>query len=188
MPPAYCSGMTISEHLEFSVLTAPVAAVDRRALSQAWYSALYGNRAAAHKNAPEPHRVCDVPFAKRREAHSTGAHHAAPGASRTPAHGSEFSLRGLQIERRAPRSALARKIERTFLPPRSAVRKASFSIDGSQGRVQVLLQSRGSRIKLVAICPPKARNEVATALVQARYALAIRGIDLDAETRSSPVC
>jgi hypothetical protein len=93
-----------------------------------------------------------------------------------------------QVERRAPRSALARKIERTFLHPCAVTRKASFAIDGAQGRVQVLLQRQGSRIKLVAICPVKARAEVATALAQARYALALRGIELDAQMRGEAAC
>src|SRR5581483_5549433 len=33
--------MTISDQLQFSILSAPVASADRRVLSQAWYSALY---------------------------------------------------------------------------------------------------------------------------------------------------
>lgn len=88
-------------------------------------------------------------------------------------------------ERRAPRSPLARKIERAFLKPHSGVRKGSFTFEGEHGRVHVVLHSRGTQLKLVAICPPKARSHVCAALAQARYALALRGIDLDADARSA---
>jgi hypothetical protein len=95
---------------------------------------------------------------------------------------------GPSADRRGPRSALARKIERAFLRPRTTCKKASFTVEGEHGRVHVLLQSRGSQLKLVAICPPKARPQVAAALAQARYALAMRGFDLDADTRSAVPC
>jgi hypothetical protein len=184
--------MTITEELQFSVLTAPVAALDRRALSQAWYSALYGNGGAAKSvkaNAAVPSALTSC------------AHSATPAAPRAECAGLQRSLQtttraakmperaqGVPADRRGPRSALARRIERAFLRPRSASKKASFTLDGEHGRVHVLLQSRGSHLKLVAICPPKAQPHVAAALAQARYALAMRGIDLDADTRSATSC
>ncbi len=182
--------MTITEQLQFSVLTAPVAAFDRRALSQAWYSALYGWGDTSAGSGP--------PSTSLEQAAPLAATHAQSGAVRSEVPPREPALarrlktpvyaQGLPPERRAPRSPLARKIERAILRPRSAARKSSFTVEGAHGRVHVLLQSRGAQLKLVAICPPKARAHVAAALAQARYALALRGIDLDADARGTVQC
>lgn len=183
--------MTISEQLQFSVLSAPVATLDRRTLSQAWYSALYGNgegRAAKHpaplpssqsggfrRSAPEPAQAAaGSPRAQTR---------ARPHAERD-----QIQANGAAAERRAPRSALARRIERAFLRPRDPSSKASFTLDDDDGRVHVVLHSRGAQVQLIAICPPKARARVAAALAQARYALALRGIDLEADMRAAAAC
>lgn len=182
--------MTITEQLQFSVLTAPVATLDRRTLSQAWYSALYGSgkaqTAAAKRLMP----------ASRATATAPSLH--APAASQTrefPTHALQTNASRkfdrtdeAQLDRRAPRSPLARKIERAFLRPRRAEQKNAFTVEGEHGRVHVLLQSRGTQLRLVAICPPKARAQVAAALAQARYALALRGIDLDTDTRGAQQC
>jgi hypothetical protein len=183
--------MTITEQLQFSVLTAPVAAVDRRALSQAWYSALYGtggSGSTAVKAARPLEGAASEPksvYARARATSPPIERHATlrAAAVKTVAH-----AEGAPADRRAPRSPLARKIERAFLHPRSNSKKTSFSVDGEEGRVHVILQSRGLQLKLIAICPEKARAQVAAALAQARYALAMRGIDLDADTRSAVPC
>lgn len=184
----YASAMTITEQLQFSVLTAPVAALDRRTLSQAWYSALYGGAAPANalKGA-----IPAAQEAQRPVVRAGTARHERP--ERTPSRlgGTARAAQRVQAvpgDRRAPRSALARKIERAILRPRSAAQKASFTIEGDQGRVHILLHTHGTQIKLVAICPPKARAYVAAALAQARYALASRGIELDAQTRGAASC
>ena len=181
--------MTITEQLQFSVLTAPVASVDRRALSQAWYSALYGTakppsqakRTALPCTQAPPSRPQPREDAEKQEA----AHHAIARVQ-TPERADRTA--GTSPERRAPRSRLARKIERMLLRPRAAAHKTSFSIDAEQGRVHVILHARGAQLRLVAICPPKARAHVAAALAQARYALAARGLDLSAETRGGATC
>jgi hypothetical protein len=182
--------MTITEQLQFSVLTAPVATLDRRTLSQAWYSALYGAgnaKNAAAKPAHESLVTGACAGAPRPSAASVSERQCRPAIE---PHAAKTATRnaGAPLERRAPRSALARKIERVFLRPRSAARKASFTIEGESGRVHVLLQSHGTQLKLVAICPPKARAQVAAALAQVRYALALRGMDLQAEAREAQPC
>lgn len=177
--------MTISEHLGFSVLTVPVAALDRRTLSQAWYSALYGDRqtpapAKAQTASPVLRRAPsrrEVPAQCTGRLREPAAPAVAHDAVRAPL------ARGGEVERRSPRSTLARRIERTFLHSKHAPRKASFALDGEHGRVQIILRSQGSRLKLVAICAPKAKAQVAHALAQARYALALRGIDLESQAR-----
>jgi hypothetical protein len=190
MPRAYATRMTITEQLQFSVLTAPVASLDRRALSQAWYSALYGNGCAA--STKKPAQRAPQAGEQVRTPRGTPASTPAADVTRAPARSgpakSPAQAEASPVDRRAPRSALARKIERAFLRPRSATHKTSFTVEGDQGRVHVLLQTRGSQLKLVAICPPRARAGVAAALAQARYALALRGIDVDAETRGASPC
>lgn len=181
--------MTISEQLHFSVLTAPVATLDRRTLSQAWYSALYGDGApanAAKSGTPQaPDTQPPVVHAGQMavNAQPERAHALRAGNAK-----SAQRVQGAPADRRAPRSALARKIERAVLRPRGPAHKASFTIEGDHGRVHLVLHTQGTQLKLVAICPPKARAHVAAALSQARYALASRGIDLDAQTRGAVAC
>jgi hypothetical protein len=177
--------MTITEDLEFSVLTAPIAAVDRRALSQAWYSALYTSSERTAVPASAPAKIGKpAPAALPRSAARSAAHsHTAARVNGGKIAPAGQSRGGPSIERRAPRSRLARSIERRFLHPSAAAQKASFHLDGDHGRVQVLLRSAGSRVQLIAICPRRAEAHVAAALAQARYALALRGIDLEARTQ-----
>jgi hypothetical protein len=182
--------MTISEQLGFSILSAPIATVDRRALSQAWYSALYGDKAPPVAAAAVPaksegksaHPRCTSVAATARHSSATCAQ-APLQARRVP-----LSIRGGEIERRSPRSSLARKIERAFLRPAAAPQKATFAVGGKHGRVQVMLRQQGKQLKLVAICTAKAKPYVANALAHARYALALRGVDLQAEMRETAAC
>lgn len=183
----------MTQQLGFSVLTAPLAAIDRRALSQAWYSALHlaherkseslalGKPAVEHTmiaarvhEAPETHARVRVSESKPRNNGATKK------ARRTDVPAA--------VDRRARRSTLARKIEQTFLHPSGNVRRATFSIDGTHARVHVTLQTSNGRARLVAVCPPAVRGPVAQALAQARYALASRGIDLTIETADQAAC
>ena len=184
--------MTITDQLQFSVLTAPVAALDRRTLSQAWYSALYRSGASApvrgkcaleasnggaHGNANP--RACAAAAGEREPAFA---------AVQTASRSQNERSAGVPMERRAPHSPLARRIERAFAHRNRPAAKNTFVIEGAHGRVHVLLQSRGPRLKLIAICPQRARAQVAAALAQARYTLALRGIDLDASARGNEQC
>ena len=83
------------------------------------------------------------------------------------------------VERRAPRSPLARKIASVFLDSRSRVERSTFTIGRDGARVHVVLQSKGDCVRLVAICAPAYRDVVARALAQARFALASRGCVVD---------
>jgi len=169
----------MTQELGFSILTAPLAAMDRRALSQAWYSAL--------------HLVNESP-ATPKAAHALGkttsshAHHSTAGP-RSPkrknaavplwARRETVAPRGTaQVDRRARRSPLAREIERAFLRPVRSLQRATFSVDGYAGRVHVALQTSASGLHLIAVCSPKARAAVTRALEEARYALATRGVEL----------
>jgi hypothetical protein len=171
----------MSQQLGFSVLSAPIAAIDRRALSQAWYSALHlahglakepaltGNRTHAQKNGA-PSRI----HGRRSDA----ARCARAEALSTPRESRASRSHIVEADRRAPRSPLARKIERVFLHPARAPERTTFSLEGDRGRVHVSVQSGPSGFRLIAVCSPRARALVAHALQEARFALAARGIVL----------
>ena len=175
----------MTQQLGFTVLSAPVALCDRRALSQAWYSALH-----LHKERS------GAPFVRGRDstqADSFAHTHASPGPSmamprgsfhRAVSIGAALALPGPPAhERRLLPSKLAQRIERAFAAPKSPPKHAAFSLEGGRGRVQILLRSNGGQTQLVALCPAAARDVVARALAQARYALALRGITIAADVR-----
>ena len=191
MRAGYAACMTINEQLQFSVLSAPVASLDRRTLSQAWYSALYGARERAgtdlraKRSSGAPPRTFET---ARANARAVCVQPSRPSQARLPLATGDRTGLPAGSERRAARSILARKIERVFLQPKNRPHKASFSLEGDCGRVHVILQSHGAQAKLVAVCSPAARAHVAQALAQARYALALRGIDLQPDVREAPAC
>jgi hypothetical protein len=178
-----------TDELRCSIITAPIAAIDRRALSQAWYSALH--RAGGKTVAAQPPRAAgraqgETPIRARspRTAESTtgtGRPDATRRANAAPIRAGEP-----MIDRRAPRSSLSRCIERRFLDPRANVRRATFELGAGGARVHVVLQSRGASVRLVAFCAREQRDRVARALAQARFALARHGIALDATTEERP--
>lgn len=170
-----------------SVLSTPVALCDRRALSEAWFSALHVHKEAQQSKPLSPAaraagpvtgtiqrggrdgaRVQPVALLPQRTLRSGGA---ARVAETPPC-----------AERRSSRSKLARQIVRTFSRP-APPNHASFSIGEHRGRVQILLRSDGPFVTLVALCAPAARASVARALADARYALAMRGILLGTDVR-----
>ena len=84
------------------------------------------------------------------------------------------------LERRAPTSELARRIERRIARqvPRTAA--ASFAISAGDGRVHVIVRSDGASTRILAVCAPALRASVERALAQARFTLAARGIRAEA--------
>ena len=179
--------MTISEQLRFSILSAPVAAADRRALSQAWYSALY-RQPLKQSPAPSPARrgcggACIAPRVCVRP-------HAQPpvnGGARQSLKHEPVCPRGA-VERRAPQLDIARKIgELAATRTRKRV-AATFIIDASGARVRVLVAANGAKVRLIAICAKKLEATVAAALAQARYAAASGALQLHAQTVEDRKC
>ena len=179
--------MTISEQLSLSVLTAPVASLDRRTLSQAWYSALY--RGAT------PHRALELPrqHVRGRSGAFAGTvgsvqNLTAPAPQARVAKGGACPARagaeGPSAERRSARTPLARRIERLLLRPGEPVRRAALAVDGSGARVHLVLHTQGNQTMLLALCPRRSLERVAQALEQARYALASRGVALQTLVRA----
>ena len=171
----------MTRQLEISILAAPLASIDRRVLSQAWYSALRLGR--EERTLPAPHaRAIDGRFDARaghivagarsgpRAAASTLRSRVTARAAIGPAELSRLRRTSLQ------RAVLARAIVTTFSQPQTGLKRATFSLGPGSGRIHVVLQTKGERTTLVALCPPELTVVVARALAQARLTLAQRGI------------
>jgi hypothetical protein len=180
----------MTQQLEVSILAAPLAAIDRRALSQAWYSALHLARqdrrlVPARECGPrivatpkEPKLQDETDLCRPRAAELRVEHF--------------VQIKPLQVTMQsgagrisANRVALplSQRIERRFAHSTSHLRRATFSMGRGAARVHVILQTNGNVATLVALCRPQMRGVVARALAQARLALATRGVLLDCETR-----
>lgn len=177
--------MTITQELQFSVLSAPVAQTDRRALSQAWFSALY----SAKKSSGETRSTKAVAGEKAKTAsREPSSDKCRPQRTTelralTPRRGSPRVA--ISAERRAPRLPLTKKIETFAQRVHRQPAAATFVLDAKHGRVGILIRTDGSRVRLTAICSERSKKAVASALTQAAYALAPHGLRLEAETRDA---
>jgi hypothetical protein len=181
----------MTQQLHVSILAAPLAAIDPRALSQAWYSALrLAHDTLAISRAPGRCATASRP----RATFSTAALRevdpkpavAAPLGARC-ARAEMQGVAGDYVKRRAGRVPLARRIERAFAastPPQ----RATFSLGHGAARVHVILQTSGDRSALVALCRPELEAVVSRALAQAGRALAARGIVIEMRARGVARC
>ncbi|MHB8141017.1 MAG: hypothetical protein ACYDHD_07190 [Vulcanimicrobiaceae bacterium] len=177
---------TFVGRIAYDVLTAPLAATDRRTLSQAWYSALHVQRGAMPVEAATSREQGPASPSRRLPQRvplrCAQTHVASPVGAVALTRDADVHGEGI-VDRRAARLRLAQAIERTFGGRQRRVRRATLKLDGSLGRIHVVLDVRGPCARLVALCAPNARREVASALEQARYALAGRGMTLDVRTQ-----
>lgn len=180
----------MTQQLGFSILTAPLAAIDRRALSQAWYSALHlaqhaaGDTSVGKVRAMQPGGSTLHPHAAESRADRAFVR-ASTAAARTANDAKTVAVPG---DRRAPRSPLARRIERRFLDPARRTERATLTIAGNGARVHVAMQSSARGLRLIAVCPRAQRAAVARALEEVRYALAARGLVLHAALQEDAAC
>ncbi len=183
----------MTQQLEVSILAAPLAAIDRRVLSQAWYSALrlaqQGQRiCVVRSTVPAGSGVCGQ--ARPHDA-SEMVRHAGVASPRMHVACTEASIvsndevRGSVLRRRP---LLAARIERAFAGPRSHPKRATFSMGRGSARVHVILQTSGEHATLLAICRPELRAVVGRALAQARFALAARGIGVELHSSGDRGC
>jgi hypothetical protein len=176
------------------VLATHFAHTDRRALSQAWYSALHLAAGTPRPRTPATPATRSapvvVPRAPRGEsgrgtfsttsAVRTGARDGATsrgvrGASAGAATSSCEAVTAL-AERRLPKSALARHIERGIVRRSPVPETASFVVRAANGRVHLVVRCGESGTRVVAVCAPPLRERVERALAQARFALAGCGV------------
>ena len=183
----------MTRELEVSILAAPLAAIDRRALSQAWYSALRfsaGERGGVISRcaADPPRSATIVPFRLRS---FESIVHAGCGAR--PAYAPRRAATGTFANEGLPRAqrkrlSLARRIERTFADVQPCPKRATFSLGRGNARVHIILQTIGTSSMLLALCRPELRAVVRDALGQARAALAARGISVELRLAESRQC
>jgi hypothetical protein len=184
----------MTQQLEVSILAAPLAAIDRRVLSQAWYAALRLGRelpqAAGASGVSQrdplcpPVRAACVPAPAATQARPPGL--ARSHATEEPRVG-EGSGGGRPRVGSVPRpQQLAGAIEKAFADP--ALRRATFSIGRANARIVVVMQTRGNRTTLIALCRPHLTEAVARALAQARVALEARGIGIELRERGIRTC
>jgi hypothetical protein len=172
----------MTDELKVSILAAPLGQMDRRSLSQAWYTALrLARNASPHSIVPPrallatatpPARVVDLGVNHRQNVVRNAAF------SRARRICIEFGAHERCERRRAQRFTLAQRIERTFAGT-SRTKRATFSLGRGDARVHVILQTTGERSTLLAICHVEQRRIVERALSQARLALARRGIGVE---------
>jgi hypothetical protein len=159
-----------------TILATQLATTDRRALSQAWYSALHlveHERGTASANGAE-RATRPEPVVPRGDCASEQGRVARREAAAMLQHGARRQRLSAApiVERRAPKSELARRIERVIVQRRRAAASTSFAIAPGGGRVHLLVRNDGGRTRVVALCAPALRERVERALAHARYALA----------------
>jgi hypothetical protein len=159
-----------------AVIATQLALTDRRALSEAWYSALHLTRAVA------PLRSRAARAVPSTAARASGVHEPVPAAGKRtaialPAPRAQRGT-GARIEpvneRRRPLTETARRIERAvaFLATAPHANATAHTIDVAGGRVRLLVRSDGRTTRIVALCSRPLREQVERALAGARFALA----------------
>ena len=180
----------MTDSLSVSVVAAPLAAIDSRALSQAWFSALHLARERTTRNHP-PNAA--LPETEQHGATSTKTRTASSEPHRTMLPCRAYAgapIRGGTNE--APvhrvRATLTREVKfGAARRPKPPARAAFIVVDGSK-RALVVIQTRGAATHVVAICSPAHRQAVAVALSEVRASLAVRGIALQSRVEANAAC
>jgi hypothetical protein len=171
--PALSSGVT--------VLSVPIQNCDRRALSQAWYSALHSRRAIAAPPAAVHRRITEraAPIQRGRLLQFSAA-----GTRRLvnvrPFTSKRLATLAPTFQQPARRASLAVQMERAFFLRQEAPRQTTFTLDDGKSRVHVTLRRIGQTVHLVALCSASAREAVAQALVEIQCRLHTQGLKLRA--------
>jgi hypothetical protein len=167
-----------------AVLATHLAATDRRALSEAWYSALHLAAAPATRCAVAGRGaatyVCRAGDARASE---HPPRRAAGFEPRQPPPGAAPGRAGRNEcvpERRAPKSELGRRLERALLRRLPRETQTQFALSAAGGRIHLLVRADGGRTRVVAVCAPALRERVERALAHARFALAARAVPCEA--------
>ena len=155
---------------------AAVAQTDRRALSEAWYSALHlasvdapASRAVKH---PAATTQRPQPVAARATARMSPQRAVVPLPSRASR---PDAVRAVRTPGTSPPSnrEISQRVERA-VAALSARRPlpAAHTVDVGGGRVRLLVHDDGRSTRIVALCSQALREPVERALASARFALA----------------
>ncbi|MFN2460701.1 MAG: hypothetical protein ABR591_08450, partial [Candidatus Velthaea sp.] len=167
-----------------AVVATSAARTDRRALSQAWYSALHLAGAAAPRpmRAPTPHAAARTPQTAqarpaqngRRDAPVTREPRRRAGPRTVVPSNAPDPRKETELTRRIELAVVRRSAVRT------AVGSAVFATAG--GRVQLFVRTDAGATRIVALCPTQLREPVERALAHARVALRASGVPVGAAT------
>jgi hypothetical protein len=166
-----------------AVIATQVAQTDRRALSEAWYSALHLARDAAPlpRTAARNAVVMEASTPGLQAPRSpAGAGRLAPLLPARPVRGA-VARAAVPDERRRPASETDRRIQRavaTLSARRPA--PAAHTVDIAGGRVRLLVHHDGRTTRIVALCSGPLREQVERALASARFTLAATGATVGA--------
>ncbi|MGC8486294.1 MAG: hypothetical protein ACP5O6_11805, partial [Candidatus Baltobacteraceae bacterium] len=139
------------DDVRYSVLSAPLAQIDRRALSQAWVSALHLSQAPSTPRTPPP--ACVARNGGHERSSTAPLPRARTANVREQTRVLHADRRAVVIaggERRSSQSSLARRIVETLLAPRNAAHRCTLALGGAKGRVHLLLGGNDRRLHLVA--------------------------------------
>ena len=170
-----------------AVFATHLPCTDRRALSQAWYSALHlaeraprsrGARAAAHAEKAAPRRAAQTARGSALQPAGDGAARRSCKPLRAPS--PRRHVCASARERREPRSALTRCTGHSQAWRLRRALPSAFAVCAANGGVHLLVRADGTRTRVVALCAPRLRERVERALAHARFALASRGIVAEA--------
>jgi hypothetical protein len=166
-----------------AVIATQVAQTDRRALSEAWYSALHLAQGAAPQRGAATRAgavtATSAPLARATEQRDRRP--LAPAALPARSRGGAKTRAGVLPERRRPAGETALRIERAVvtLAARRPV-PAAHTLDVAGGRVRLLVHGDGRTTRIVALCSRPLREAVERALAIARFTLAGAGMAVGA--------
>jgi hypothetical protein len=162
-----------------AVIATQIARTDRRALSEAWYSALHLVHGAAAPATSSHRASVSAPL------HARAAHALRPSAGREPVRATlrerarydRAAVRAPLVERRRVACETSRRIERAVttlaLRPNG---DTAHTVDVAGGRVRLLVRASHGVTRIIAVCAAPLREPVERALASARFALAGSGI------------
>jgi hypothetical protein len=149
--------------------------IDRRSLSQAWYSALHGAE-PSRSRAPGRKRPCEAPAPARRAPHPRTAATAA-GAANARRAAAATSARGVPTPLASARSAAAllRAALRVPKPAERAACGTALTLLIGEARVHVHVRRAGATVTIVALCGGNRTAAVARALAGVEHELRRQG-------------
>jgi hypothetical protein len=179
----------MTEQLRVSVVAAPLAAIDPRVLSQAWYSALHVARTAPSRPLSAQANRAPVANVMRPSLSAAARDMRQNGVVASPrSRGVAQSIGSTDVRSDRTPSRMARGIERALTRPQRPPCRAAFVVGDGAARALIVLQSRGDRTYLVAMCAPERRETIARALAQVRLSLAARGFAFESHVQTGPAC
>jgi hypothetical protein len=179
----YAHSMTTATR-SVAVVATRLPSIDRRSLSQAWFSALHVavQPAGRPRSSPAPGMPPQGSRAAAPRANGTGGPAgSAAGISRPAVHHTAPPSPFATAERRGQPAELTRHIERALVRHAEVrpTRCASIAIKAGDGRIRLLVRTDGATTRVVALCAPNLREHVDRALAAARFALAAAGTHVE---------